>query len=49
MSGNDKVVINSEGITIQEGGGTIDPSLLPDAGIPEWDDTKLDYKLNDMV
>lgn len=49
MSGNGKVTINEDGITIEDGGGTIDPSLLPDAGIPEWDDTKLDYKLNDMV
>ena len=49
MSGNGKVTINEDGITIEDGGGTIDPSLLPDAGIPEWDDTKLDYELNDMV
>ena len=36
MSGNDKVIINENGITINPGGGHIDPSVA--GGIPVWDD-----------
>lgn len=46
MSGNNKVKINADGITITSGGGTIDPSVT--GGIQPWDVNKT-YAVGDIV
>lgn len=46
-SGDPSVVINHDGIIIS-GNSYIDPTILPDGGIPEWDD-EVSYSVGDVV
>lgn len=48
MSGDNNVIINQNGISISGSGSYIDPSILPESGIPEWDDLK-QYQVDDIV